>query len=114
MYDRKDLVKITTLTNLSAILRTIKKMSGYAPGMLCQNSTKSQIYVIYMLGGHQILQSFYQILSKSYFLHVPTKKTLLRKAFLSKSTAMLSHPIKIPSRLFTCENIPNEKQPMII
>ena len=28
MYGRKDLVKITTLTNLSAILRTIKKCLG--------------------------------------------------------------------------------------
>ena len=32
MYGRKDLVKITTLTNLSAILRTIKKCLEYAPG----------------------------------------------------------------------------------
>ena len=31
MYGRKDLVKITALTNLSAILRTIKKCLGYTP-----------------------------------------------------------------------------------
>ena len=34
MYGRKDLVKITNLTNLSAILRTIKKCLSMIPNTM--------------------------------------------------------------------------------
>ena len=47
MYGRKDLVKITTLTNLSAILHTIKKCLGTLLVNVCSlpvNVLVTQLY----------------------------------------------------------------------
>ena len=47
MYDRKDLVKITTLTNLSAILRTIKKCLG-TPLECYVKTAQNHKYMLYI------------------------------------------------------------------